>query len=99
MLLPLRLIGIAGTEFSTVLIGRELMGSPCLWAVSRSSVTSIESPQAMLKSPCLPYGDCRLQNGNYISISDGLLERRRLEVTQQFQPKRLQILNRFETHV
>src|SRR5882724_3267400 len=98
MLLPLRLIGIAGTEFSTLLIDRELMGW-CSWAVSRSSVIWIESPQPMLRSPCLPYGDGCLQNGNYVSISDGLLERRSLEGTQQFQVERFQILNRFETHI
>src|SRR5713101_7202515 len=61
--------------------------------------TWMESRQAMLKSACLPYGDGCLQNGNYVSISDGLLERRSLEGTQQFQLERFQILNRFETHV
>src|SRR5216684_3142054 len=61
-----------------------------------ASTTWIESRQAMLKSACLPYGDGCLQNGNYVSISDGLLERRGLEVTQQFQLERFQILNRFE---
>src|SRR6267143_3511238 len=99
MLLPLRLIGIAGTEFSTVLVIGELTGLPCSWVVSRPSVTWIESWRDMLRSPCLPYGNCCLQHRDYVSISDGLLQRRGLEVTQQFQPERFQILDGLETHV
>src|SRR6266446_6837682 len=99
MLLPLRLIGIAGTEFSTAPVGRELKGSPCSWAVSRASAMWIKSRQAMLKSPCLPYGYRCFQHLDYVSISDGLLHRRGLEVTQQFQPEGFQILDSLETHV
>src|SRR5712664_3649361 len=59
----------------------------------------MESRQAILKSLSLPYGDRCLQHGDYVSISEGLLERRGLEVTQQFQRKRLQILDRLEAYV
>src|SRR5258706_5651890 len=99
MLLPLRLIGIAGTEFSTVLVGRELTELICSCVVSCASAIWIESGQAMLRSPCLPYGDRCLQHLDYVSISDGLLQRRGLEVTQQFQSEGFQILDRLETHV
>src|SRR5713101_6513823 len=99
MLLPLRLIGIAGTEFNTVLVGRGMTGLFCSWVVSRASATWMESWQAMLRSPCLPYGDRCLQHLDYVSISDGLLQRRGLEGTKQFQPEGFQILDRLKTHV
>src|SRR5258708_2205996 len=62
-------------------------------------MTCMESWQDMLRSPCLPYGDRGLQHLDYVSISDGLLQRRGLEVTQQLQPEGFQILDILETHV
>src|SRR6266404_3127914 len=99
MLLPLRLIGIAGTEFSTVPVGEEMTGRSCSWVVSRACATWIKSWQAMLRSACLPYGDRCLQHADYVSISDGFLQRRGLEVTQQFKPERFQILDSFKSYV
>src|SRR6266849_7625884 len=94
--LRVRLSGVADANFSTTPAGSKLTGIVCSWAVSRASATWIESWQAMLRSSCLPYGDRCLQHLDYVSISDGLLQRRGLEVTQQFQLERFQILNRFE---
>src|SRR5882762_2808911 len=99
MFLPLRLIGIAGTEFSTALAGREMTGCFCSSGVSRASATWMESWQAMLRSPCLPYRDRCLQYLDNVSISDGLLQRRVLEVTQQFQVEGFQVLDGFKSHV
>src|SRR5260370_6881582 len=67
--------------------------------VSRSSATRIESRQAILKSLCLPYTDRGPQHADCVSISEGLLQRRVLEVTQQFQPEGFQILDSLETNV
>src|SRR6266850_2480974 len=99
MLLPLRLIGIAGTEFSTALVGREMTGLPCSWVVCRASAAWIKSWQAMLGSPCLPDRDRCFQHLDYVSSSNGLLQRRGLEVTQQFQLELFQILNGFKANV
>src|SRR5229473_2277194 len=97
--LRVRLSGVADANFSTTPAGSKLTGIVCSWAVSRASATWIESWQAMLRSSCLPYGDRCLQHLDYVSISDGLLQRRGLEVTQQFQPEGFQILDRLKTHV
>src|SRR5882762_1515250 len=59
----------------------------------------MESWQAMLRSPCLPYRDRCLQYLDNVSISDGLLQRRVLEVTQQFQVEGFQVLDGFKSHV
>src|SRR5882757_4831971 len=59
----------------------------------------MESRQAMLGSVRLPYGDGCPQNCDCIPISDGLLQRRGLEVTKQFQPEGFQILDSLETHI
>src|SRR5713226_10325402 len=59
----------------------------------------MESRRAILESPSLPKGQCLPQNSDYVPISEGLLQRRGLEVTKQFQPEGLQILDRLETHI
>src|SRR6266849_5693498 len=96
--LRVRLSGVADANFSTTPAGSKLTGIVCSWAVSRASATWIESWQAMLRSPCLPYGDRCLQHLDYISISDGFLQGRGLEVTQQFQRERFQILDGLKPH-
>src|SRR5216683_7525613 len=59
----------------------------------------MESQRAMLESLSLPHGQGLPQNGDYVQISESLLQRRRLERTQQFQPEGFQVLDGLETHV
>src|SRR5258708_2622083 len=59
----------------------------------------MESRRAILEGLRLPKGECLPQNSDYVPISEGLLQRRGLEVTKQFQPEGLQILDRLETHI
>src|SRR5258708_15178665 len=64
-----------------------------------ASTTWMESRHAMLESLSLPCGQGLPQNGNYIPISEGLLQKPRLEVAKQFQAEGFQILDRLETHM
>src|SRR5215470_15928672 len=60
--------------------------------------TRMDSGQGMLTIRRLPDRNSCLQNGDYISIADGLLERRCFEIAQQFKSERFQILDSLKSH-
>src|ERR1700720_3467380 len=59
----------------------------------------MESRRAILESLSLPKGQCLPQDGDYVQISEVLLQRRGLEVTKQFEVERFQILHSRKTQV